>query len=107
MWPFTSVPTIAAADAATKVKDTTIGFIDVRSPAEYKGGHATGAVNLPLGEINPAQIEKLQRFAEVYVICQSGGRSATATSTLVAAGIKAFSITGGTSTWRTLGLPMA
>ena len=105
MWPFRSVPTVSPAEAAQKVLAATAGFIDVRTPAEYKSGHATGATNSPLGELGSAQVEKLRPFAEVYVICQSGGRSATAT--LVAAGINAFSVSGGTSAWKSLGLPIS
>ena len=107
MWPFRSVPTVSPAEAAQKVLAANVGFIDVRSPAEYKSGHATGATNYPLGELGSAQVEKLRPLTEVYVICQSGGRSATATSTLVAAGINAFSVAGGTSAWKSLGLPIS
>ncbi|MBN9109746.1 MAG: rhodanese-like domain-containing protein [Pseudonocardia sp.] len=71
--------------------------LDVRSPEEFASGHVPGAVNVPL----PGLGAVAGRFAgqRVFVICQSGGRSATAARTLTAAGADATSVAGGTAGW--------
>lgn len=104
---FKSNPSVSVAEAAEKVKAQNVAFVDVRTPAEYAGGHAQGALNYPLQSLNASRANELKRFDEVYVICQSGGRSASATSVLIAAGVKAVNVNGGTSAWLAHGLPMS
>lgn len=101
---FTSTHSVTAAEAAHKLQDGTAVLVDVRSPAEFAGGHAHGARNCPLLALSDC-IEKLKSFAEVYVICHSGARGAAATSALRAAGINAINVAGGTMAWHAHGLP--
>lgn len=72
--------------------------IDVRESDEYAAGHVPGAHLVPLGLV-PVRVQDLPRDAPVYVICQSGGRSAQAAQFLVGAGLDARSVGGGTSAW--------
>jgi len=78
-------------------------LIDVREPNEFAAGHAAGAVNIPLGSVESIAIS--DPAAPVYVICQTGGRSARATEALANQGIDAVNIEGGTSAWIAAGLP--
>jgi rhodanese-related sulfurtransferase len=48
----------------------------------------------------------ISRERDVYVICQSGNRSATVTEFLVRAGVSAHSVSGGTSGWIAAGQPV-
>lgn len=52
-------------------------LLDVREPHEYEAGHLTGAVNIPLMELD-GTLENLDISRELYLICQSGSRSAQA-----------------------------
>jgi rhodanese-related sulfurtransferase len=79
---------------------------DVREPFEYVGGHAPAAVNLPLSEFVD-RVAEVPRDETVYIICESGGRSAQATQWLEDQGYRAVNVTGGTSAWRSAGLPVA
>ncbi len=64
-------------------------IIDVRSPQEFRSGHARHAVNIPLGSI-PAQVEKIRKHQKpIITCCASGIRSARAASQLRAANIQA------------------
>jgi rhodanese-related sulfurtransferase len=54
-------------------------LVDVRSPREFQSGHIPGAVNVPLGELKSRQAELEAGRGGLYVVCQSGGRSAKAT----------------------------
>lgn len=102
---FNKIPSISVQDTAEKIKNNSIAFIDVRSKAEFEGGHAKGAKNIPL-ETVASSAETLKGMSEVYVICQSGGRSAQAVSLLLPEGVRAWNVTGGTTAWRLAGLPM-
>lgn len=60
-------------------------IIDVRTPAEFNGGHVKGSKNIPLGELQK-QISKLDKNKPVITCCASGMRSAGAKSSLLSAG---------------------
>lgn len=85
-------------------------LIDVRSVMEYNGGHAEGAVNLPLPQVTPQAVQALRQGKDsepVYVICHSGGRSKTACERLAAANLpNIVNVTGGTAAWKQAGLPV-
>lgn len=73
-------------------------IIDVRERDEYREGHVPGARNIPLSEVRDRSAE-IDTTDAVYVICQSGRRSARACEELLSTGIRAVNITGGTSAW--------
>jgi len=79
--------------------------IDVREPHEYVVGHVPGARLVPLGTV-AASIGEIQGTGTVYVVCASGNRSRTAAQTLVAAGLDALSVQGGTAAWVAAGRPV-
>jgi len=79
--------------------------VDVRTPEEYGQGHVAGAVLLPLGELGQRHAE-LPTDREVYVICQSGGRSAAAVAALNQHGYRTTNVAGGTSAWVESGRPV-
>lgn len=101
-----SIPSISVLEAAQQITGDNVVLIDVRTPDEYASGHAKGTINIPLDSFNDADILKLKQYKNVYVICQSGGRSAVATKTLLEKGISAVSVAGGTVAWHSQGLPM-
>jgi phage shock protein E len=61
--------------------------IDVRSPQEFKSGHAQGSKNIPLGNLS-SKVSEL-KGKEVILVCLSGGRAGQAKNILTQAGIKA------------------
>ena len=81
-------------------------FIDVRTPAEYAGGHAYRAVNIPL-DVLSQNLDRIERNEPVYLICATGRRSKQAAEMLNAAGYpRVVSISGGTAAWSAAGMPM-
>ena len=102
---FNSVPSVSVAEAAQKTRAVNTAFIDVRTPEEYSAGHARGAVNMPLSTLGK-HAHELVKFDSVYVICQSGGRSSSATSQLLARKINAINVAGGTLAWKAGKLPL-
>ncbi|HZP54581.1 rhodanese-like domain-containing protein [Actinocrinis sp.] len=79
--------------------------LDVRERFEYEDGHVPGARLIPMSNV-PARIGELPRDRRIYVICASGNRSYTAVSWLIAAGLDAYSVRGGTSGWARSGGPL-
>ncbi len=87
-----------------------IDLIDVRTPAEFRAVHATVARNVPLDRLQEAELggETKDRSKALYVICQSGARSARACEQLQASGYtNVFGVEGGTQAWEQAGLPVA
>lgn len=69
----------------TKSNDPMI--VDVRTRAEYSGGHVAGSVNIPLQEL-PEKINELMDTETLVFCCASGGRSGMATQMLAENGHK-------------------
>lgn len=69
-----------------QVKDITI--IDVRTVAEFYGGSAPDAINIPLSEIQQ-RIDEIKAIkTPIILCCASGNRSGQATAFLQSQGIK-------------------
>ena len=56
--------------------------IDVRTPAEFQGGHVPGSKNIPLNVISNRVNEIKALKKPVVLCCASGGRSGQATAIL-------------------------
>jgi phage shock protein E len=62
-------------------------IIDVRTVAEFQGGHVPGSINIPLNEI-PGKIEEIKKMSQpILLCCASGMRSSQATQFLQSHGI--------------------
>lgn len=60
-------------------------IIDVRTKAEYNGGHIKGSANYPLDSL-PAACNKIRKDCVIITCCASGMRSATASRILKSRG---------------------
>jgi rhodanese-related sulfurtransferase len=60
--------------------------VDVRTPAEFMGGHVAGSINIPLNEV-PQRLPEFKKMERVVLCCASGGRSGQATTYLKQNGI--------------------
>lgn len=62
-------------------------IVDVRTPAEFMGGHVAGSINIPLQEIE-ARLGEIKNLQQPLVLCcASGNRSGQATYFLKSIGI--------------------
>lgn len=82
-------------------------LIDVRTSGEFAGGHLENAINCDWnGDNFESQIKELDKQKPVFVYCLSGGRSASAASSMRSAGFKTvYEMNGGMIKWRAAGLP--
>lgn len=86
-----------------------VDLIDVRTPAEFQEVHISYACNLPLDQLDPAQLALRRRGAEepLYFVCRSGNRSKQACEKLLRAGhLNVVNVEGGTAAWDEAGLPV-
>ncbi len=74
-------------------------LIDVRSHAEFAGGHIEGAINVPVSDLE-RRVDSLGPKDAVYVVyCASGMRSARAKGILRASGRTNVHDLGAMSRW--------
>lgn len=92
--------------AVTDLPDDAV-VLDVREPGEWALGHALNAVHIPLGEVVARLSELPVTDGPLPVICRSGGRSERVTAYLLANGVDAVNVAGGTLAWAAAGKPMA
>lgn len=62
-------------------------IIDVRTPAEFMGGHVAGSINIPLQEVQSRLQEIKGMDQPILLCCASGARSGSATAFLKSAGV--------------------
>lgn len=99
-----SFPTISVAQLKTAV-DGGAYLLDVRTPAEFAGGHVASAINLPLDEVE-ARVSEVPADRPVYIICRSGSRSAQASAILSRTGRDVTNVGGGMNDWIAAGYPV-
>jgi rhodanese-related sulfurtransferase len=80
-------------------------LLDVREHSEWQAGHAPGARQVPLAELE-GKLGALPLDRRVVVACRSGNRSARATALLVRSGFEAVNLNGGMQAWAAAGLPV-
>jgi rhodanese-related sulfurtransferase len=99
------IPQIDQETLAARLDGGDAFVVDVREAREYRPAHVPGAVNVQLSVL-PARVGEMPTDRPVHVICESGGRSATATELLRSVGIDATDVAGGTSSWIAAGRPV-
>lgn len=82
-------------------------LVDVSEPHEFQAGHASGARNVPLGQIESSKDLPSNKSLPLLVMCPSGARASRATAMLRKAGYeRALAVAGGTNAWRDAQLPV-
>lgn len=87
IFKFIKTKTGLKSDDAKKIIADGGKIIDVRSPAEFKGGHYKGAVNIQHSNITSGiKKTKIKKDTPVILYCASGSRSSAALRVLKANG---------------------
>lgn len=63
-------------------------IVDVRTPAEFQGGHVPGSINIPLQEVTSRMEEIRSLKTPLVLCCASGNRSGQVHSFLLQNGIE-------------------
>ena len=86
--------------------------MDVRTLAEFRDGHARGALSIPLDSLSVDRIAQDigsddMTDRAIYLLCESGFRAEQAATRLQQQGVSNVQVVnGGTSAWRDANLPM-
>ncbi len=83
-------------------------MVDLREPAEFGGGHAPNARNIPQSQLDKraGELAKL-KDRPVILVCQTGGRSHAVTAQLRKAGLgQVMVLSGGINAWQQANLPV-
>jgi rhodanese-related sulfurtransferase len=84
---------IDGREAWRLVKERNALLVDVRTDEEFADGHAKGAVNIPLHELN-ARAKELPTDRPIVLYCRSGARSASAGGMLARQGFEVYDAGG-------------
>ena len=112
IWEFnkarvSGVEQVSALDMPRVMRDPSV-IIDVCEPKEYKSGHISDAINIPLSSLakQTAQLEK-HKNKNLILTCRHGNRSITAGRQLHKQGFeKLYSLSGGIMAWEKENLPV-
>ncbi len=98
---------VGTAEAVRLINREKGVLIDVSEPAEFSGGHAVGARNIPFGSLEGAKELPSNKALPLLLICPTGARAGRAAGLLRKAGYdRATAVTGGLNAWREAGLPV-
>ncbi len=101
----TSYTEVSAAEANRLIAEKNPVILDVRTPREYRSGHISGAVLIPVQQLADRIAEITQhRHRDVFIYCRSGNRSTVAAEILHKAGFKSvYNLRHGIVEWRAAG----
>lgn len=98
---------VGTAEAVRQINREKAVLVDVSEPDDYAAGHAAGARNIPLGQMQGSKLLPANKTLPVLLLCANGSRSARAAAQLRQAGYeKAAAVAGGTAAWREASLPL-
>lgn len=106
-----AIPSITPAEAAAEAAAAATGgspplIVDVREPDEFARERIAGAALVPISQF-VARHAELPKDRPLFVLCQAGSRSQSATMYLLQAGwTDVRNVTGGISAWMQAGLPV-
>ncbi len=89
----------------SQIESGAVQLLDVRSETEFQSGHIPGAQHQFLGTLL-RELDQIDRSRPIVAQCQSGGRSAIATSLLQRSGMNVTNMKGGYSAWVAAGFPV-
>jgi rhodanese-related sulfurtransferase len=82
-------------------------LVDVSEPEEYAAGHASGAKNVPVGQLEKPKELPGNKALPILLMCPTGARAGRSAAILRKAGYEnAVAVAGGTAAWREAGLPI-
>lgn len=102
-----SLEPVSVGDLVDRMRNGLVAVIDVRPPEEYAAGHLSGAINVPLADLEK-NLGKLPRGREIIAYCRGPFclLSFEAVARLRNKGLKARRLETGYPEWKVAGLPV-
>jgi rhodanese-related sulfurtransferase len=103
-----SLEAVEKKTLVSRVRKGEVILLDVRPEEEYQAAHISGAVSVPLKELNK-RLSKLPRGKEIVAYCRGPYcvLAGEAVRLLKAKGFRAMRLEDGVPEWRAQGLPVA
>ena len=104
-----TISTITVEQLADNCRSSPLEVIDVRTPVELREAHPKMARNVPLEALEPQAVMngRAKQDRPLSVICEAGGRGATACQKFQQAGCtNVVNVEGGTQAWIDAGFPV-
>jgi hydroxyacylglutathione hydrolase len=106
--PIGSNPVVSIARLKEMLAGNGPAVLDVRHASEWRAGHITGGIHLPLPELEDRVHEAVPKGKPVAVHCASSFRSGVAISLLERLGYQhRYHVQGGFDAWRSAGFDVA
>lgn len=88
----------------SEANNSTVDFINVCTPAEYKEKHIKGVRSVPLDTLH-TKVDELNKKKTIYIHCRSGSRGRQAIEKLQSLGVTAelVNVEGGILAWEEAG----
>ena len=84
-----------------------VTILDVRTPAEFRERHVTGAQCVQLAQLDPGSLNNISATETIYLMCRTGARSQKAYEHCRAAEVdNVLILEGGLDAWEDAGLPV-
>jgi len=101
-----SLEPIPRDELIERVRDDLVTVLDVRPPEEYAAGHVSGAINIPLSELEQ-RLDEIGKDREVVAYCRGPHciLAFDAVAQLRDKGMRARRLEDGYPEWKTAGLP--
>lgn len=97
---------VSTAEAVRLINREKGVLIDVREPSEFAAGHAVGARNVPLSQLEAATTLPANKAVPLLVLCATGSRAGRAVALLKKRGYENTQVVaGGLAAWREANLP--
>ena len=98
---------VSASEAVMLINREKAQLIDVSEPAEYAAGHAIGARNVPLANLETSRDLPKNKSLPLLVVCPTGQRALRAVAVLKKLGFENVrAVAGGLGAWRAANLPV-
>jgi len=99
---------VTAAQAVQLINREKAVVIDVCEPAEFAAGHAGGAKNVPLAQLQERLPQVVKNKAvPVILVCAKGARASRAAAVAKGLGYERVQpLAGGLAAWREAGMPV-
>ena len=100
---------VSVNDAARLLKeDNAATLIDARTAEEFNAAHASGAVNIPIANLDEFAKSRDADSADLIItMCGSTGRGEKAATVLASGNVRnVLVLEGGLKAWRDAGLPV-
>jgi len=90
---------ISNKELEQKLNENRTVILDVRETEEFARSHIPGSVLIPLGQLE-SRCDELRKDEEIFIVCQSGGRSNLACHILKEKGFKeVYNVVPGMIAW--------